>query len=165
MEHKSYYSHADMVILDTCRTTANVGLMSLQQADHKLNLVELDMTKAYTWAFSQITKIPIFNEFDVWRPFLPGTPTKPLNLYLVRNSSFSLVGNKEHTLSYGKFLPPNSQIVAVKEPSFIKKVSYAQIAEELMNTQISTHPEDNKHFQKQIANTIYGLLEMHTICT
>ena len=163
MEHKSYYNKNDMIILDNCRTVANVGWLETGVMSDRLKreLVEIDMTKAYTWAFMQIKNIPIFNEFDQWKPYVAGGAIKPLNLYLLRNKSLSLVGNKEHTLCYGKFLPANPDILAVKEPSFIKKVSYKEIIEKLMATQITEDSDKDKHYKKQIANTIYGLLEMH----
>ncbi len=165
MEHKSYYNTEDMILLDTCRTVANVGWLSNPILDdYKLRgmkLVEIDMTKAFTWAFCQIKSIPIFNAFDIWRPWKAGSAIKPLNLYILRNRSFSLVGNKEHTFCYGKFLPENADIVAVKEPSFIKKACYKKIIEELMATEISKDPEDDKKFKKTIPNTCYGLLESH----
>ena len=165
MEHKSYYNTEDMILLDTCRTVANVGWLTTPILDdHRLRglkLVEIDMTKAFTWAFCQIKKIPIFNVFDIWKPFKAGSAIKPLNLYIVRNKSFSLVGNKEHTFCYGKFLPENADIVAVKEPSFIKKAGYKKIIDELMATEISQDPDDDKKFKKTIPNTCYGLLESH----
>jgi hypothetical protein len=51
MEHKSFYNAEDMAILDACRTTANVGWL-LQEPKSTCNLVEIDVTKAFTWAFS-----------------------------------------------------------------------------------------------------------------
>ena len=30
---------------------------------------EIDVRKAYTHAFNQITEIPVFNQFDIWKQF------------------------------------------------------------------------------------------------
>ena len=71
------------------------------------------------------------------------------------------MGNKEHTLTYGKFLPANPVIIAVKEPSFIKKAHYKQIIDELMETQICESKLSDKNFKKLVATTTFGLLEQH----
>ena len=59
-EHKSYYSKQDIDILDEYRTIVPIGLFNEVVDD----LVELDVSKAFTYAFTQIVEIPIFNEFD-----------------------------------------------------------------------------------------------------
>ena len=59
-EHKSHYSKQDVDILDEYRTVVPVGTMK----DVVNNLIEIDVSKAFTSAFQQITEIPIFNEFD-----------------------------------------------------------------------------------------------------
>ena len=76
--------------------------------------------------------MPIFNEFNQFRPY-HDQPIKPLNLYLVKNKDHKL-NNKSHALLYGKFLKSHSEIVAVKEPSFIRKVDYKTIVETLYET-------------------------------
>ena len=53
--HKSSYSEEDIAVLDEYRTTANVGMV-LQPKENKT--IELDISKAYASAFSNITKIP-----------------------------------------------------------------------------------------------------------
>ena len=85
MEHKSYYTEQDMVILDNCRTIANVGWLKLPGSSAKeQQLIEIDMTRAYTWAFCEIKHIPVFNEFDIWKPFKRDEAIKPLNLYIIK---------------------------------------------------------------------------------
>ena len=59
-EHKSYYSKQDIDILDEYRTVVPIGLFKEVVEDG----IELDISKAFTHAFSQIVEIPIFNEFD-----------------------------------------------------------------------------------------------------
>ena len=48
-EHKSHYSKQDVDILDEFRTVANVGFM--RPVKEKKDLIELDVSKAYTAAF------------------------------------------------------------------------------------------------------------------
>ena len=63
-DHKSYYSPEDINILDEYITVANVGL--LEKVAKRSELVEIDVSKAYTGAFMKIVNVPIFNEFDIW---------------------------------------------------------------------------------------------------
>ena len=59
-EHKSYYSKQDIDILDEYRTVVPIGLFKEVVED----VIEIDVSKAFTHAFSQIVEIPIFNKFD-----------------------------------------------------------------------------------------------------
>ena len=59
-EHKSYYSKQDIDILDESRTVVPIGLFTEVVDD----LVAIDVSKAFTHAFSQSVEIPIFNGFD-----------------------------------------------------------------------------------------------------
>ena len=81
-EHRSYYSKQDIDILDEYRTVTNVGmLVDIYAQNKKLGktqldkhikiseLIELDMSKAYTAAFMKIQYIPIYNEFDIWKKY------------------------------------------------------------------------------------------------
>ena len=52
---KSFYSDIDIQILDEYRTVANVGLFN-NIDDIKHDLIEIDISKAYTYALSKITK-------------------------------------------------------------------------------------------------------------
>ena len=69
--------------------------------------------------------------------------------------------NKTTNLVYGEFLKefPDARILAVKKPSFIRKVRYADIVRELYEAFVSLQSEEDKHVKKQIANCIIGLLE------
>ena len=60
-EHKSYYSQQDIDIMSECRTIANCGVMD--KITNISNLIEIDISKAYSAAFAKITKIQIFNNF------------------------------------------------------------------------------------------------------
>ena len=64
--YKSNYTDLDIDILDEYRSYANVGLLRQKPT---CNLVEIDVSKAYTSALIKIDKIPIFNEFDIFQPY------------------------------------------------------------------------------------------------
>ena len=128
--HKSFYSDVDIQILDEYRTVANIGLFNNNFI--KEDLIELDISKAYTYALSQITEIPVFNEFDNFEYYNNDTINE-LSLYIVKTNIYDTFFNKSYNLCYGKFLKhfKNVDIVAVKTPSFIKKVNYADIIDTL----------------------------------
>ena len=123
-EHKSYYNQQDIDILDEYRTIANIGWLKKTKTPKKL--VEIDVSKAYTAAFMQIKRVPVFNEFDIWKPYR-GEPLKSLNLYIVRvkkEAKHHMFLNKRHNLCYGQFLRDIVKEVdklAVKQPSFIRR--------------------------------------------
>ena len=84
-EHKSYYSKQDIDILDEYRTVVPIGLFTEVVDD----LVEIDVSKAFTHAFSQIVEIPIFNEFDSFTIY-NNEPISFNNLYIVKVQSGNL---------------------------------------------------------------------------
>ena len=63
--HKSYYTDTDIEILDECRTIVPVGIT--RNPEVKKNVVDIDINKAFTKAFTGIKRIPIFRQFDIWR--------------------------------------------------------------------------------------------------
>ena len=67
-EYKSYYSKTDADVLDECRTTVPIGRLSNFTDDD--DVVEIDISKAFTAAFLKIEKVPIFVEFDYFRPLI-----------------------------------------------------------------------------------------------
>ena len=80
--HKSYYNETDIQILKECRTIPPVGEINkfykvFNQRTEKYErygfmsetTTEIDVRKAYTHAFNQITEIPVFNQFDIWKQF------------------------------------------------------------------------------------------------
>ena len=99
--HRSDYSELDVTILDECRTVVPSGYFD-KNVDVK-TLCEIDRTKAFTWAFTQIKEIPVFSEFDDWRHW-GNTELKDLNLYMVQVYSSNIFFNKKYNLVYGKFL-------------------------------------------------------------
>ena len=63
--HMSQYDDVDIEILHECRTVVPLGYLDKNVDVNEL--VEIDRSKAFNWAFNQITKIPIFNAFDSWK--------------------------------------------------------------------------------------------------
>ena len=107
----------------------------------------------------QIKQVPVFNEFDIWKPYR-GEPIKSLNLYIVKsNQPCHMFLNKHHNLCYGQFLTQDVYIVAVTQPSFVKKVNYQQVVDYLWKTQISDDAEEDMLIKKRIANCNYGMME------
>jgi hypothetical protein len=151
--HLSYYTEQDLEVLDAYRTKPICGMIGPKAS----KLIEIDISKAYTSAFCDITEIPIFNEFDAFKPY-NGEPILPLNLYLVRGDSHPL-STQTHNLVYGKFLTEGLQPLAFKQPSFIKKVDYANLVKELYETKISDNDDHDVYIKKLVANVNIGLLE------
>ena len=89
-EHKSYYTHQDVRILDGYRTVVPLGL--LQKVDAKI--VEIDISKAFSHAFRIIKEIPIFNEFDEFSSYSDQS-INDLSLYIVSVESNDLIFNKK----------------------------------------------------------------------
>ena len=63
--HKSYYHKDDKNIFDTACSIAPTGYLDTGFINGKG--VEIDMNKAYTKGTMDITRIPIFCEFDIWK--------------------------------------------------------------------------------------------------
>jgi hypothetical protein len=80
--HLSFYTEQDVDILDAYRTKPICG--NLLKSNNSKNLIEIDLSKAYTAAFSEISEVPIFNEFDAFKPYR-GEAIQELSLYLVKN--------------------------------------------------------------------------------
>ena len=66
-------------------------------------LVEIDITKAYTAAFMKIKEVPVFNEFDAFKPYNQ-QDIHNNNLHIVKSKRFYLFMNKKYNLCYGVFL-------------------------------------------------------------
>jgi hypothetical protein len=151
--HKSYFTEDDLLILNEYRTKPIVGNIGSNQD----NMIEIDISRAYTSQFSQITKIPIFNEFDNFKPY-NNEAIQPYNLYVVTNYNHPLVA-QSHILLYGQFIKPGMYITYVKQPSFIKHVNYKALVDELYSTRISEDDRQDAYIKKLIANVNIGLLE------
>ena len=78
-EHKSFYTHQDVKILDGYRTIVPCGRLTEVDGD----IIELDISKAFSFAFKSIKEIPVFNEFDNFGKFYYNRPIKKLSLYVV----------------------------------------------------------------------------------
>ena len=82
-EHKSYYYKQDIDILDEYGTVVPIGLFKEVDVE---DLVEIDVSKAFTHAFSQIAEIPIFIAFDRFTIY-NNEPIYVNNLYIVNVES------------------------------------------------------------------------------
>ena len=153
--HLSHYTERDLEVLDSFRTKPICG--TLRERGTKEKLIEIDVSKAYTAAFCDIAEIPIFNEFDAFKPY-GGEELLPLNLYIVKDFHHPL-STQSHSLIYGKFITEGMSIVAYKQPSFIKKVDYKKLVDELYETKISDDEQHDAYIKKLIANVNIGLLE------
>ena len=162
--HMSQYDDVDVEILDECRTVVPLGYLDKNIDINEL--VEIDRSKAFTWAFNQISKIPIFNAFDSWKAWdgtLDINKLSSLTLYKVEVSKADMFFNKKINIIYGKFLRKmdltNIKIIYYKMPSYIHKVNYKSIVDELWETQLGDDEEDDKQIKKKIANINFGMLE------
>ena len=159
-EHKSYYTEQDIDVLDEYRTVVNVG--KILPIDEDEDMVEIDVTKAFTKAFTNISKIPIFNEFDNFPPY-DNSKIQDDNLYIIEVNKLTLFFNKRFNLCYGSFLNKlkikNVKIVAYKQPSFIRDVNYKNIIDDLYKTEISQNHEEDKYIKKIFGNVNSGVLE------
>ena len=162
--HMSQYDDVDIEILDECRTVVPLGYLD-KNVDVE-NLVEIDRSKAFTWAFNQISKIPIFNAFDSWKAWdgtLDINKLSSLTLYKVEVLKGNMFFNKKFNIIYGKFLRKmdlsNIKIIYYKIPSYIHKVNYKSIVDELWETKLGDDEEDDKQIKKKIANINFGMLE------
>ena len=120
-EYKSYYSKTDADVLDEYRKTVPIGRLSKFEDDE--DVVEIDISKAFTSAFLKISEVPVFNEFDYFKPY-DNHEIRDYCLYIVKTTKPNLFLNKTHNLIYGMFLNgfvSDVEILAFKQPSFIKK--------------------------------------------
>ena len=92
-----------------CKTVVNVGwphkLVGVNLSRHhrppiinKINLAEIDISKACTGALMNIKSIPVFNELDLWQSYNAKEPTNSLNLYIVDANFLDLFRNRRHNL-------------------------------------------------------------------
>eukprot|EP00438_Fugacium_kawagutii_P014503 Skav208988 [mRNA] locus=scaffold395:76378:79443:- [translate_table: standard] len=170
--HKSFYSDVDLRILRDSRTIVPLGtFVNSQKMDtmrKEVDLTEIDVTKAFTFAFMKIFEIASFCQFDVWKPY-DGKISEhhELTIYYVRNLDFEknkIILNKEYCLMYGSVLKQvlddiDVEILAYKMPYQKHKVNYKSIVAELWEMLISDDVEEDKFIKKIIANVVIGLLE------
>ena len=76
--HKSYYNETDLKALDECRTIVPNGRCEGQKTmiARAMNPVlaredmrSIDTRKTDSHQATKITRIPVFNDFDVWKPY------------------------------------------------------------------------------------------------
>ena len=175
--HKSYYNESDMEVFKQCHTIAPCGRIPRihynreEESDVKTyylfreHCVEIDRRKAYTWAYNQIVEVPVFCEFDIWKPY-DEHDFNDLTLYLVRAvEEAKMFFNKPYLLMYGMFLKHfrgKCEILYYKRPSHTHKVNYKSITEKLWDTTISHKQMEDNKVKKLIANVNIGLLEKGT---
>lgn len=164
--HKSYYNEVDVKILNECRTIPPIGKIR----DYRPIMgwwSEIDIRKAYTHAMGETTKIPVFNEFDVWLPFDYQRGFKQLGelcLFLVKvvDESAAMFFNKPYLLIYGLFLEDlfdKVEVLYYKQPSCVYDVGYKNCIKKLYDTKISKKLYEDTQVKKMIANVNIGMLE------
>ena len=133
--HKSYYNETDIQTLKECRTIPPVGEINrfykvFNQRSEKCDkygfMSEIDVRKAYTHAFNEITEIPVFNQLDIWKHFNykvhDYSKFHELTLFMVKPKEQALFFNKAYCLAYGKFLrhyADKCEILHYTEPSSV----------------------------------------------
>ena len=88
-KYKSCYSELDLSILDAYRTVVNGGTFGEDLIKER---AEIDMCKAFTHALTQITHLPIFNEFDIFKPY-HSEDVEPYILFIVKSNIPNLMLN------------------------------------------------------------------------
>ena len=119
----------------------NMGKLNKQRGINIGDMVELDVRKAFTKAFIDINRVPVFSQFDEWKPYR-GEEIKNLTLYMVKVDKVSLFFQRTHCLVYGKFLKhlmetdaggrseaENISIIYYEQPSFTYKTDYKKTIE------------------------------------
>jgi hypothetical protein len=88
------------------------------------------------------------------------------SLYIVKATKKDMFFNKRYNLCYGLFLKKLTQdslmnllIYASKQPSFVRKVNYAKLIDDLWNKKISNDKDEDTIIKKTVANTCFGKLE------
>ena len=167
--YKSYYSEIDVKVLDECRTNPPHGrFQHLDEEGWCKTKCSIDRRKAYSFEGTRIFQIPVFKEFDVWRPYDEKCDYNKFGnytLYLVKACQGNLFFNKKFNLVYGKHLKELSKrgvamkILFYKTPSYIHKVKYKKAIEKLYKSKISDDKNENGKILKTIANITFGLLE------
>ena len=167
--HKSFYNDIDVAILDEARTIVPVGLLCDKVSKE---IVEIDISKAFTSAFMKMKEIPVFNQFDTWKVYdetVDINSLHELTLYYIETLDcelgcpFRMLFNKKYCLIYGKFLKQYGMkrinILYYKQPFHIHKCNYKTIINDLWDGDISDDKKENVNLKKLIANVNFGLLE------
>ena len=164
--HKSYYTDLDVEILDECRTIVPYG--KFKHLVNNTELCSIDRRKAFSKSASDIVKVPVFNEFDVWKPYGDKSDVNRFGdytLYLVKACQGNIFFNKKFNLVYGKHLKQLIsrgvvvKILFYKKPSHIHKVKYKRAIDDLYRANISDDEIEDNEVKKTLANIAFGLLE------
>ena len=164
--HKSYYTDLDVEILDECRTIVPYG--SFNHLVKDTELCSIDKRKAFSKSASDIVKVPVFKEFDVWKPYGDKSDVHKYGdytLYLVKACQGNIFFNKKFNLVYGKHLKQLiSRGVVVKmlfykKPSHLHKVKYKKAIDDLYRANMSDDREEDNKIKKTLANIAFGMLE------
>ena len=158
-EHLSYYNKIDTDILDECRSVPPSGLLN---SSININLIEIDVSKAYSSELKKIKMIPIFNTFDKWIEY-NNLEIEDYTLYKVSSTKTNLILNKRYNLLYGLILKQldreDFKILYYKKPSVVEDCDYSKIVNTLWNTEISDDVNIDKSIKKIINNVVIGQLE------
>ena len=181
--HLSFYNETDIKILDECHSIVPSGELNRYYqlynnltkeysnfwCDYRDDFIEIDMSKAFTYAMTLISEIPVFNQFDIWKEYDKRTmdinKNHDLTLYMVKSRDENIFLNQDFSLVYGKFLKQVSfqyEILYYKMPSHVYEVNYHDIINQLWKLKISDKEHEDKKLKKLIANVNIGLLEKGT---
>ena len=163
--HKSYYNQEDFDIYEQAKTIVASGTF-YRDEDIPKNIVEADISKAFTGSLIDMSEIPVFNQFDKWKIYkdVDYNELSDYTLYFIRAGwDTKIMFNKRFNLVYGKYLKQLNtrgiEILYYKVPSFIHRVSYKELIGELWSKNISSDDHLDKLIKKLIANVNIGLLE------
>ena len=164
--HKSYYTDLDIELLDECRTIVPYGRFKHLNSDTEL--CSIDKRKAFSKSASDIVKVPVFKEFDVWKPYGDKSDVHKYGdytLYLVKACQGNIFFNKKFNLVYGKHLKQLIsrgvvvKILFYKKPSHLHKVKYKKAIDDLYRAEMSNDREEDNKIKKTLANIAFGMLE------
>ena len=164
--HKSYYTDLDVEILDECRTIVPYG--SFKHLVKDTEPCSIDKRKAFSKSASDIVKVPVFKEFDVWKPYGDKSDVNRFGdytLYLVKACQGNIFFNKKFNLVYGKHLKQLIsrgvvvKILFYKKPSHIHKIKYKRAIDDLYRANMSDDREEDNKIKKTLANIAFGMLE------
>ena len=152
--HKSFYHDDDIKIFAKAYSMASSGYMN-NIGSMKGRHVEIDRRKAYAKSAMEITKIPVFSKFDIWKKYDYATndfnKTSSLTLYYVKSKGVNMFFNKTYNLIYGKFLKYYADVVEIiyyKSPSNIRTVNYKNLIDELWSLKFEDDEVKDKDIKK-----------------
>ena len=126
-EYLSANSNHDIEILNSCRTVANT--CTLRMLQKKVKTAGVDLIKAHTSFLQNITEVPVFNEFDSFKPY-DGSKIEPLSFYVVEAAEKDLFFNARYNIVIGSILQEelnynkSIKIIQYNRPSNIKQVDF-----------------------------------------